>query len=248
MVEIYLVNGNWKGDIKLDSKSIELLKKYKKISLFTTINFIDKIKDLKTQLIFNNFEVIISKADRAKLKGQVLGCDSYNNSFDKEVFMSDVILYVGDGYFHPDAFLFSQIYSSKKIPILKWNPVDKTLINVEFQRIKKKVIRIKSNLMKYLDSNSIGILVSTKPGQQNLDLALELKEKLNKEGKKGYIFLDDTFDMNKAEDFNFIDCWVNTACPRIGQEDCINFSFPIINIKEAFNPKDYLQRINEYNS
>jgi len=59
----------------------------------------------------------------------------------------------------------------------------------------------------------IGIIISLKPGQNNFYLAKKLKDLLEKEGKKVFLFLFD--DVNNLEDFNFIELWINTACPRI---------------------------------
>ena len=70
-------------------------------------------------------------------------------------------------------------------------------------------------------------MITTKPGQNNLKKALELKA-----DKNIYYFLDDTINFAELENFNFIDCWVNTACPRIAYDDSIKIAKPIINIGE----------------
>ncbi len=69
--------------------------------------------------------------------------------------------------------------------------------------------------------NNIGIIVSLKKYQNNLSLAFKLKEKLEKNGKKVFIILFD--EVNNLEDFNFIELWVNTACPRIRGENIVNY-------------------------
>ena len=78
--------------------------------------------------------------------------------------------------------------------------------------------------MKFLSSKNIGILVSIKPGQYNLKKAFALKKKLR--DKKCYIFLSDNIGAEQLENFPFIECWVNTACPRIA--DNLN----VVNISE----------------
>ena len=65
---------------------------------------------------------------------------------------------------------------------------------------------------KYLHAKTIGIIVTTKIGQKNLMRALELEKKTDKEC---YIFACDELDMSQFENFNFVQFWVNTACPRI---------------------------------
>ena len=36
--------------------------------------------------------------------------------------------------------------------------------------------------------------------------------------KKSYIFIADTINESEFENFPFIECWVNTACPRFADE------------------------------
>jgi len=80
-------------------------------------------------------------------------------------------------------------------------------------------------LIKFYSAKNIGILVTTKPGQQYLKKATELKAKLK--DKQCYIFISDTIDLNDLENYPFIDSWVNTACPRLS-----DYSSNIINIEE----------------
>ena len=69
-----------------------------------------------------------------------------------------------------------------------------------------------AKLAKYYSSENIGILVSTKPGQEELRLAKSFARTC---GKNAYIFIDNHLDISKLEDFPDIDYWVNTACPRL---------------------------------
>ena len=48
-----------------------------------------------------------------------------------------------------------------------------------------------------------------------LQLLADLKEKLEKEGKSVYLFLTDEINVNQLPNFNFIEVWVNTACPGL---------------------------------
>jgi len=73
--------------------------------------------------------------------------------------------------------------------------------------------------------------------------AKRLKEFLEKQGKKAYIFIDNNLDLRHLENYPFIDSWVNTACPRIGTDDIVNIKQPLINIKEAGNPVKALEEL-----
>ena len=106
-------------------------------------------------------------------------------------------------------------------------------------QIKKKI----RNLKMFINAQTIGIFVTIKPGQQYLNSAKELKQQLENQNKKAYIFIDDSLNINEFENFTFIDAWVNTACPRIGTDDILNTEKPLINIREATNPTKELEEL-----
>ena len=62
----------------------------------------------------------------------------------------------------------------------------------------------------------IGIIVSTKPGQERLKKAFDLKKRIK--DKNCYIFAADTINPAEFDNFNFIECWINTACPRFADD------------------------------
>lgn len=239
-MESIFIPAEWKGDAKLSSEAIAALPK--SITLFSSVNFLNQIEEIKGQLEEASIEVYVTRPKRAKACGQILGCDSYCTDFSSG-FESEAFLYIGDGMFHPDALLFSQIYSSEKKPVFVWDPTAGRITEFGIDRIIDKVKKIKANLLKFVFSERIGILASTKHGQENLEIALKLREKLRTDDKEVFVFIDNTFDFGKIEDYNFIDCWVNTACPRIAQDDCVRIGKPIINFREAFDVNYYLERI-----
>ena len=70
----------------------------------------------------------------------------------------------------------------------------------------------KASYLNYLNADKIGVLVSLKPGQQKLSIAISLLNKLK--NKKSYIFLCNNINTSEFENFG-IDAWINTACPRM---------------------------------
>ena len=81
----------------------------------------------------------------------------------------------------------------------------------------------KGRLAKFIVSKEIGVLVTRKPGQ-NQSLAVEnFRKEMSDKGKNIYVFLTDNINVSKLEDFNFIEMWVNTGCPRIIEDfKCVN--------------------------
>lgn len=243
MPKVLMIKAEWNEEIKLIGKLREKLKNIKTLALFASVQFsrLDKfLEELKNL----NIEVKTTRARRTDSETQILGCDCYSDSFSEDIINeSEAILYLGDGMFHPKALLLSQAKSKKIKPIIIFDPVANRIFEIDEAEIREQLKRYERNIRMYVNAKKIGILVTTKPGQQYLPLAKELKEKLKEEGKKPYIFIDDTFDLNTLENYSFIECWVNSGCPRIGTDDIVKIRQPIINIKEAFNPLKYLDEL-----
>jgi 2-(3-amino-3-carboxypropyl)histidine synthase len=110
-------------------------------------------------------------------------------------------------------------------PIYVYNPFTenlKLLSEVEKQKLwKRKVLQ----LAKFKDAKTIGILVSMKPGQF-CATAENIKKSLEKQGKKVYLFACDSITNAELMNFPHIEAWVNTACPRIAEDE---FSRPLVN-------------------
>ena len=113
---------------------------------------------------------------------------------------------------------------------------------ITLDEIKKELTRKKANIKRYLSSESIGVLVTIKPGQQYLSNAKKLKETLEKQNKQAFIFITDTIQFDHLENYPFIEAWVNTACPRIGTDDLLKTRKPLINIREALDPIKALEK------
>src|SRR3989344_8999817 len=130
-----------------------------KIGLISIIQYVDLLKEIQTKL------------PNSVIIGQVVGCNLVNLSKEKV----DAYLYIGVGKFHP-------IYVARKTkkPTYILNPETEEFFLIKKQEIeqyeKQKIGRIKI----FLSADKVGIIVSTKPGQENLSLALGIKNKLNK--------------------------------------------------------------------
>lgn len=183
---------------------VNLAKLPKKIGLVTTIQFLDQLDKVKVHLENKGHTVFVG--------GQVLGCDA---SKAKEIRDKvDAFLYIGSGEFHPLRVLTE---TGKKVIVA--NPVSGEvgeLSDYDLKQINKKAM---GKYNKFLHAKKIGILVSTKPGQYNLDKAIKLKKELDKES---FIFITDEIKVSELENFPDIGFWVNTACPRIEDKKIIS--------------------------
>jgi diphthamide biosynthesis enzyme Dph1/Dph2-like protein len=181
--------------VKVKSKAkisnINSIKNFKSIAIAYPIQYGEAAKQIKKQL---------SKIHNVTLFKQVLGCSKLNIPEQTQA-----ILLIGSGKFHALSLALS---SNLPIYIIEEGKITK-LSEEEVERFKNKR---KANYLNFLNSNEAGILVSLKPGQENLKKALELKGKLK--NKKAYLFLGNDINENEFENFQ-LKSWINTACPRL---------------------------------
>jgi len=169
-------------------------------AIVTTIQFLDEVNQLK------GYQVL----------GQILGCNTVQTRHaDIEAF-----LYIGTGKFHP----LNLAFTGGK-PVYTLDPMTKEFSRITEEEVQHYEKRKKGMLLKYYAAEKIGIIVSTKSGQNLLPRALRFQEKC---GKKAYIFMCN--NVQKLEDFQDIDCWVNTACVRIIEDD---LGVPMVNIRDV---------------
>lgn len=206
-------------DIKPFLKKINI--KEKKIGLFASIQFIDSLKTVK-EFLENKGKIV--KIGRGRFNpGQILGCDiSSTKEIEKDV---DAFLYIGSGRFHP---LGLALQTEKPVYLLD---LEKNEVE-EIGKLKEKFLKQRfATLALAKDAKKFGILVSVKPGQLKLELAKEIKKKLEEKGKKAYILVFNEIKPEKLEGLD-LDCYINTACPRIAIENRTNFKKPILNPDE----------------
>ena len=189
---------------------------FKKIGLFTTVQFLNQLKQLEKSLQEAGKEVFIGKT------GQVLGCNiSSPKSIESEV---ECFVYLGSGKFHQ---LNLAIQTDK--PIYQANPITKQISELDKKELERYQIVKRETVKKAKSAKVFGILVSTKPGQFNLELAEKTKKQLEAKEKEAHIFVFETIDPNELLNFPQIQAWINTACPRIALDDIERFDKPIIN-------------------
>lgn len=244
-MQAIFIDATWDKDIFLRDDVINYLKEnqVKSVALFASVQFLN-LKNVIKQLKDLNIDVKTTKAKRTDKEMQILGCDAYHDSFNDDIIENtDVTLYVGDGMFHPKALLLSQIHKKTIKEVLIWDPVNEEMKIITEDDIKEQIRKIKANLKLYINAKTIGIIVTMKPGQQYLNNAKKLKEQLEKQDKKAFIFIDNTIDINHFENYPFVDVWVNTACPRIGFDDITTINKPLINIRDAYDPVKTLESL-----
>lgn len=184
----------------------ELMKKVRipgTFAIVTTIQFLDEVKGLEK--------------DGHRVLGQILGCNIHQATKEKDF---DSYLYIGTGKFHPLNLAFRQ-----EKPVYILDPMTKEFTRITDEEKQRYEKRRKGMLLKYHAAERIGIIISLKSGQNQMRRALRFKENC---GKRAYLFLCN--NVQKLEDFNDIECWVNTACIRIIEDD---LNVPMVNIRDV---------------
>ena len=176
----------------------------KTIAIAATIQYIDLIPKVKTYLESKGKKVILKQG--AYYKGHVLGCNS--SALDKS---ADTLLLITDGTFHA---MNNAIQLQKEIYVFTTSTLDK----IEQKQIDAHNKKTLTKQKKFLTAKTIGLLVSTKHGQHQKAIH-NIREQIEKQNKKIYIFEANNIDTSEFENFPQIQMWVNTACFGIARDD-----------------------------
>ncbi len=231
------------GDVKLSAEAVQILHRLnvRKIALYSSVQFIDRLSIIERQLATENIQVITSKPARASAQSQLLGCDAYHSALNIAE-IPDLYLYIGDGMFHPRALLLAQkdLHPSLVRDVLVYSPPEQRTRLIGIDEIGTILHKYHIALKNFLKFDEIGVLVTLKPGQQQLNAALILEKAYPT--KTFYFFVDDTINLYNLGHFPFIKVWVNTACPRIGFDDAPNLEKTMLNVTDALHAVEVLEK------
>jgi diphthamide biosynthesis enzyme Dph1/Dph2-like protein len=185
----------------INRKKISELKLPNKIAIAYSIQYQETASEIKE---------ILSKKHEITNFIQVLGCSKPKFSKDTKA-----ILLISSGEFHAISLAVS---IDIPVYVLESNKL-KDFSKEEIDSFNK---RKKVSYLKFLNAEKVGVLISTKPGQENFKRALSLKLK----NKTSYLFISNEINTREFENFPEIKSWVNTACPRL------DFDSSIINISD----------------
>lgn len=201
-------------------KEFSKMKKYDKIGLATSIQFVDTIEKVKNFLESKGKKVYTHTA--LQHAGQILGChlDAALN-VEPEV---DCFLCISAGKFYGLGLVMKTDKPMLCLDLEKGEIFD-------LDEFKKKIQKIIAwNKVQLDDAKKVAVLVSWKRGQ--VRLPFEIKKKLEEKGKEVYILSMDEITPEKLVGLD-IDAAVNLACPRIGIDDLERHKIPVLNLEDA---------------
>lgn len=190
---------------EINTKKISELNLPKSIAISYSIQY----KEIAEQI-----QKILSKKHKITNFIQILGCSKPKFSKDTKA-----VLLISSGKFHAVSLA---VESNLPVYILEADKLRK-ISEEEISSLRK---RKKASYIKFLNADKIGILISTKPGQENLQKAISLKNKMKKDS---YLFISNDINTKEFENFSEIQSWINTACPRL------DFDSSVINIRDLKN-------------
>ncbi|MCD6414387.1 MAG: diphthamide biosynthesis enzyme Dph2 [Candidatus Diapherotrites archaeon] len=200
----------------------------KKVGLASTIQHSHKLGEVKDFLeSHGKTAIIIPKGARCSEEGQVLGCDVSGAVAIKDDV--DVFLFIGTGLFHPMGIAY---YTGKEV--VRADPITQEVEDVDATKwIKARALR----QSKAMGAKSFGVVVSLKPGQNQMESAGKICEKLESSGYPAYIIAVDELSPDKLLGFD-VDAFIITACPRIVIDDWKNYDKPVLlpeEVEEVLN-------------
>ena len=211
-----------------ESLVLELVERLKsenigKVGLCCNVQHVEEIANIAKILERNGIEVFVGE-NKNGILAQVLGCDfSAAKVIAEDV---DAIVFIGDGLFHSLGIIFA---TGKRV--VQLDTLNKKISKIGIQ--KDAFLRQRFAAIEFFKkAKKVGIIVSTKKGQFRLEKAIELKKKIEKAGKETALLIGDFLFPEYFVGIN-VDCFVNTACPRIAIDDYANFKVPILNPAEV---------------
>jgi diphthamide biosynthesis enzyme Dph1/Dph2-like protein len=174
-------------------------------------------------------KLLESRGKKATVYGHILGC-SVPKMKEK------TILYIGMGEFHPKG------VALKGQEVVCANPLTMEVFTLTPKDMEQVAKRRKAAYAKFLHAETVGVILTVKSGQKTVQAGVARMLGIGKKypDKRFYFFACDNLDFPSLENFPFIEVWVNTMCPRIGQDDTVRWEKPLLNIEDILGEKDAL--------
>jgi 2-(3-amino-3-carboxypropyl)histidine synthase len=213
----YVIFEPWRVDfgVAVLAQALPLLHE-KTTGLVTTVQHAHLVPAMEAFLASYGREIRVAEGSgRTPLRGQVLGC-----SFAAaKATGAREILFVGTGLFHPIG-----IALATKARVIALDPLTGTAQEVRADLLLRRRFAV---MERARGAQHIGIILSTKSGQQRRALA----ERLAALSRGAVIVTLREVTPDELLNLGF-DCYVNTACPRIAYDDQIRFKKPVLSPQE----------------
>jgi len=205
--------------------SLRFLAGFNALGVVTTVQHVHQLQEIKNFYERNGKRIVLGRPyGLAKHGGQILGCDAGSSaSVDRQI---DAHVYFGGGIFHP---LGALLATTK--PFLVIDPFAGRIEFIDKLREKYRK-RSRGKILASIGAKRVGILFSTKNGQQNMQLAKMLKQMIESGGLEAQILTANTFNFDSLNNMMEFNAFVNTACPRLSIDDTERLMKPLLSANE----------------
>ena len=187
----------------------------RRIGLVTTVQHVHMLPSIQEMLAGKGYETVVgSPTPRTPYAGQVLGC-----SFDGARTDATEIIYIGTGVFHALG-----VHLATGSRVIALDPYMKTCEEVTVHAFLTKRFSL---IERARAADQYGIIVSSKSGQERMDLAKHLMTLHPRTAllRMKEVSADQLLNIG-------LPCYVNTACPRLAYDDQPRFSSPVLSPQE----------------
>ncbi len=198
-----------------------------RVGLTSTIQHTPQLKDVAEELSLRGVKALVGEgAGMTPEAGQVLGCSySAATKLPEDV---DGYIFIGGGRFHA---LGLALTTGK--PIVVANPYSGSVTRIDESELMQLAKRRMAAITAAATANTIGVLVSSKPGQRALADAMILAEKLGDREKTAFLIYLDEVRAEQLNNFTEPEAFIETACPRIAIDGVAGVERPILTAVEA---------------
>lgn len=206
------------------SKASIILKKHRRIGLYTIAQHLHKLAEAKKLFEGLGFEVKSESSEKLHF-GQIIGCEfepAY--SVKDEV---DAFVFLGQSRFHAIALALSTGKPTYMLDPYLNEVTDVSSLADEAWR------RSLLSVYKARDANRFGIIIGLREGQLRLHHVKRIREGLAKHSRYSTLIAMYEITPERVNTFTWFDAFIQTACPRISI-DGLGFNKPILSIPQAY--------------
>ena len=197
------------------------------VGLTSTVQHTPQLKEVAEALNQRGVKALIGEgAGITPEAGQVLGCSySAATKLPEEV---DGYIFIGGGRFHA---LGLALATGK--PVVIANPYNGSVSRLDESELMQLAKKRMAFITTARTAKTIGVLVSSKPGQRALADAMVLAEKLGDREITAFLIYLDEVRADQLNNFTEPEAFIETACPRIAIDGVAGVERPILTTAEA---------------
>ena len=200
---------------------------WESVGLTSTIQHTPQLKEISQALGQRGVKALIGEGtDPTPEDGQVLGCSyAAATKLPEEV---DGYIFIGGGRFHA---IGLALRTGR--PVIIANPYNGKVSRLDESELMQLAKKRMALITAAREAKTIGVLVSSKPGQRALADAMVLAEKLGDREVRAFLIYLDELRADQLNNFTEPEAFIETACPRIAIDGVAGVNRPILTTTEA---------------